>query len=198
MTDITYYCSSSSVIYWFPGILKERNSNCTLRLLSKINSYMNTHFESYSHIYFNIGLPSTQMVRLGAGREVVFNGLYYKGWSQAYGDAVLGVFIPRWKTPAPLRTFYSALPQSPSPHYQDQKRSAAFDLDCTSGRLQPELPGTYSKLQALSGAVLEGCPGVFSTAVSLCLCVFYVVEVLRHMYLYPFFPIYTVSIFPHY
>ena len=80
----------------------------------------------------------------------------------------------------------------------DQRWSAAFDLDCASGRLQPELPGVYSKLQALSGAVLEGCPGAFSTAVILCLCVFYVVEVLCHMYLYPFFSIYTVSIFPHY
>lgn len=40
---------------------------------------MNTHSESYSHIYFNIGLPSPQMVGLGAGQGVVFNGLYYKG-----------------------------------------------------------------------------------------------------------------------
>ena len=32
---------------------------------------MNTHSESYSHIYFNIGLPSPQMVGLGAGQGVV-------------------------------------------------------------------------------------------------------------------------------
>ena len=159
---------------------------------------MNAHFESYSHIYFNIGLPSTQMVGLGAGREVVFNGLYYKGWSQACGDAVLGVFIPRWKTPAPLRTFYSALPQSPSPHYRTRGGQLPLTLTVHLGVYSLNCQAFTLKLQALSGAVLEGCPGAFSTAVILCLCVFYVVEVLCHMYLYPFFSIYTVSIFPHY
>lgn len=165
---LTYCCSSSPVIYWVPGALKERDSSCTRRLLSKIDSCTNTHFESDSHIYFDIGLPSTQMVGLGAGQGVVFNGLYYKGWIQACWDAALGVFRPQMKNPSSCEDILLCLPTvtiTPLPGPEAVSCLWPWLYIWTS---QPGLPGPYSKVQALSGAVSEGCPGVLSTAVALC------------------------------